>query len=74
MMSIHLKNKEFADYMQRNNYTFYSLADEMGVAPSTLYRVVKGERGVGSSFIVKLLKAFGLDEDGFSKLFEFAEK
>lgn len=73
-MTLKLKTKALADYMQKNNHTFYSLAEEMDVAPSTLYRVVKGERGIGATFIVKLLKAFDLDENDFAKLFEFSKE
>lgn len=50
-----------------------SLAKEMGVAPSTIYRILKDERGVGGELIPKLLKAFDLSEKDFDKLFIFNE-
>lgn len=50
-----------------------SLAKEMGVAPSTIYRILKDERGVGGEIIPKLLKAFDLSEKDFDKLFIFNE-
>ncbi len=73
-MSVGLKSKVLRRYMDSHNFTVCSLADAMDVAPSTLYRIVKGERGVGSSFIAKLLHAFELTEEDFSKFFVLEEE
>ena len=51
----------------------YSLAKRMNVAPSTIYRILNGDRGVGSDLIAKLLRAFDLSEKDFDKLFIFSE-
>ena len=59
--------------MSAKNVDVYSLAKRMGVAPSTIYRILNGDRGVGSDLIAKLLRAFDLSEKDFYKLFIFTE-
>mgnify|MGYP001484044960 CR=1 FL=1 len=59
--------------MKERGFDERSLAKEMGVAPSTVYRILKDERGVGGELIPKLLKAFDLSEKDFDKLFIFNE-
>lgn len=59
--------------MKERGFDERSLAKEMGVAPSTVYRILKDERGVGGEIIPKLLKAFDLSEKDFDKLFIFNE-
>ncbi|MGX7133122.1 helix-turn-helix domain-containing protein [Enterococcus songbeiensis] len=57
--------------MKAKGYDERSLAKTMGVAPSTIYRILKDERGVGGELIPKLLVAFDLTEKDFDKLFIF---
>lgn len=59
--------------MLTRNEDVYSLAKRMGVAPSTIYRILNGDRGVGSDLIAKLLRAFDLSEKDFDKLFIFTD-
>lgn len=73
-MIIELKKEVLLGYMDSNNFTVYSLAAAMDVAPSTLYRVIKGERRVGATFIAKLLHAFELTEEDFSTFFVLEEE
>ncbi|MDT2776624.1 helix-turn-helix domain-containing protein [Enterococcus thailandicus] len=68
-----LKQKELHSLMKREGDDPYSLAKRMGVAPSTVYRILNGDRGVGGELIPKLLKAFNLSEEDFDKLFIFSE-
>lgn len=66
-----LKKSELQKLMTKFGYDNYSLAKKMGVAPSTIYRVLNGDRGVGGNLIPKLLTAFDLTESDFDKLFIF---
>lgn len=68
-----LNKKAVKELMINNNYDAYSLAEKMGVAPSTVYRILSGDRGVGGELIPKLLIAFNLTERDFDKLFIFSE-
>lgn len=70
-MKIVLKKDELTKYMKIYHDDVYSLAYRMEVAPSTIYRILKSERNVGSNIIPKMLKAFDLDEKDFHKLFRF---
>ncbi|EGO2596522.1 TPA: helix-turn-helix domain-containing protein [Enterococcus faecalis] len=69
-----LLNKQAMErLMESKNDDAYSLAKRMNVAPSTIYRILNGDRGVGSDLIAKLLRAFDLSEKDFDKLFIFSE-
>lgn len=70
-MKIVLDKSTLINYMNQYNDSVYSLASRMNVSPSTIYRILKSERNVGSSLIVKLLKAFNLNEKDFDKFFRF---
>ncbi|MDT2703664.1 helix-turn-helix domain-containing protein [Enterococcus dongliensis] len=72
-MKILLKQDALGTLMRQYNYDPYSLASRMNVAPSTIYRVMNGDRGVGGELIPKLLRAFDLSEKDFDKLFIFSE-
>ncbi|WP_313627552.1 helix-turn-helix domain-containing protein [Enterococcus italicus] len=66
-----LRISELNQLMKINNDDVYSLAKRMNVAPSTVYRILNGDRGVGGELIPKLLNAFDLSEKDFDKLFIF---
>ncbi|EOH95276.1 helix-turn-helix domain-containing protein [Enterococcus pallens] len=68
-MKIVLNKRALKHMMKQNGDDVYSLASRMAVAPSTVYRILNGERGVGSQLIAKLLWAFDLSEKDFDKLF-----
>lgn len=68
-----LKTSELNQLMDLRNDDVYSLAKRMNVAPSTVYRILSGDRGVGGEIIPKLLNAFDLSEKDFDKLFIFTE-
>lgn len=68
-----LKQDELNSLMQSKGDDPYSLARRMDVAPSTVYRILNGDRGIGGELIPKLLKAFELSEKDFDKLFIFSE-
>jgi len=68
-----LKKTVLEKLMKERGYDERSLSKVMGVAPSTVYRILKDERGVGGEIIPKLLKAFNLTEDDFGMLFIFQE-
>lgn len=68
-----LKPDELNSLMQSKGDDPYSLARRMDVAPSTVYRILNGDRGIGGELIPKLLKAFELSEKDFDKLFIFSE-
>lgn len=68
-----LKQDELNSLMQSKGDDPYSLARRMNVAPSTVYRILNGDRGIGGELIPKLLKAFELSEKDFDKLFIFSE-
>lgn len=68
-MKIVLNKEALKNLMVQNKEDVYSLAKRMEVAPSTIYRILSGERGVGSQMIAKLLWAYSLSEKDFDKLF-----
>lgn len=68
-----LKQEKLYSLMQSKGDDPYSLAKRMNVAPSTVYRILNGDRGIGGELIPKLLKAFDLSEKDFDKLFIFSE-
>lgn len=68
-----LKINELNTLMEKYDYDVYSLSKKMNVAPSTVYRIINGDRGVGGEFIPKLLQAFDLSEKDFDKLFIFTK-
>lgn len=68
-----LKQDELNSLMQSKGDDPYSLARRMDVAPSTVYRILNGDRGIGGELIPKLLKAFELSEKDFDKLFIFSK-
>lgn len=68
-----LKQDELNSLMQSKGDDPYSLARRMDVAPSTVYRILNGDRGIGGELIPKLLNAFELSEKDFDKLFIFSE-
>jgi len=70
-MKVILNKSALIDYMKEYDDDVYSLAKRIDVAPSTIYRVIKGERSVGSFLIPKLLQAFDLNEENFAELFIF---
>lgn len=72
-MKTFLKPGVLERYMKKSGDDAYSLAKRIGVAPSTIYRILNGERGVGGELIPKLLKAFSLSEKDFSELFIFED-
>ena len=72
-MKTALRKAALEKMMKDFNHDERSLAKEMGVAPSTVYRILKDERGVGGEIIPKLLKAFNLSERDFDKLFIFID-
>jgi transcriptional regulator with XRE-family HTH domain len=58
------------EYMASKGWDEHKLATEMGVSYVTVYRVVRGQRGVGKEFVAKLLHA--CPEADFEQLFIFA--
>lgn len=68
-MEIILNKQALKRMMKQNGDDVYSLASRIGVAPSTIYRLLNGDRGVGSQLIAKLLWAYELSEKDFDKLF-----
>ncbi|MEO1769258.1 MULTISPECIES: transcriptional regulator [Enterococcus] len=72
-MKIRLNKLELERMMRQNGDDVYSLAGRMEVAPSTIYRILNGDRGVGSQLIAKLLLAFELSEKDFDKLFVLSQ-
>ena len=73
-MTIGLKKEVLLRYMDNNNFTVYSLAAAMDVAPSSLYRIINGERSVGATLIAKLLRVFDLTEEDFATFFVLEEE
>lgn len=71
-MKILLKLDVLNKMMDEAGLDTRELAKRMDVAPSTVYRIINGDRGAGGEFIPKLLKAFGLSEKDFDKLFIFS--
>lgn len=71
-MKVLLNKCAFGEYMKQYGDDVYSLSERIDIAPSTIYRVLNGERGIGSSLIPKLLNAFELNAKDFDKLFYFS--
>lgn len=44
------------EYMASKGISERELADTMGVSHSTVYRALRGQRGVGGEFIARLMK------------------
>ncbi|GCF94237.1 hypothetical protein NRIC_21280 [Enterococcus florum] len=72
-MRIVLKKAVLEGMMAQYGDDVYSLAKRMEVAPSTIYRILNGDRGIGNDLIVKFMKAFDLSEKEFDTLFVFSE-
>ena len=73
LLKIVLKNNALEEFMNKKNLNVYSLAKMLDVAPSTIYRILNGSRGIGNDMIAKLLFALGLNESDFDKLFILVE-
>ncbi|WP_238803376.1 helix-turn-helix transcriptional regulator [Anoxybacillus sp. LAT_26] len=57
-MRIKIDFRKLKEYMQHNNWDEKDLAEKMGVAYVTVYRVLRKKREPGNEFIAKLLNAF----------------
>lgn len=57
-MRIKIKFEVLREYMRRNNWDEKDLAEKMGVAYVTVYRVLRKKREPGNEFIAKLLNVF----------------
>lgn len=55
--------------MEQYDLSVYGLAEKLEVAPTTIYRIMNGSRGLGNDMIAKLLNTFALSEADFDKLF-----
>ncbi|WP_238328504.1 helix-turn-helix domain-containing protein [Lactiplantibacillus plantarum] len=62
-------------FLDKKNMSIHDLAQKMNVAPSTIYRAIDEEspKGVGGETIANMLKALGLKERDFQKLFIFSQ-
>lgn len=67
-----LNRDMFDSLMEDQHMKVYQLADAMGVTPSTVYRIMNGDTRVSSYSMAKMVKAFGLDDMGMTKLFPIA--
>ena len=68
-MKIVLKNGVLQELMEQYDLSVYGLAEKLEVAPTTIYRIMNGSRGLGNDMIAKLLNTFALSEADFDKLF-----
>lgn len=68
-MKIVLKNGVLQKLMEQYDLSVYGLAEKLEVAPTTIYRIMNGSRGLGNDMIAKLLNTFALSEADFDKLF-----
>ncbi|MDY4026096.1 MAG: helix-turn-helix domain-containing protein [Enterococcus avium] len=68
-MKIVLKNGVLQELMEQYDLSVYGLAEKLEVAPTTIYRIMNGSRGIGNDMIAKLLNTFALSEADFDKLF-----
>ncbi|WP_086348670.1 helix-turn-helix domain-containing protein [Candidatus Enterococcus clewellii] len=50
-----LNQDEIRKLMEQNEDDVYTLANRMEVAPSTIYRILNGDRGVGSDLLANLI-------------------
>ncbi|WP_231563760.1 MULTISPECIES: helix-turn-helix transcriptional regulator [Anoxybacillus] len=57
-MRIKINFRKLREYMRNNNWDEKDLAEKMGVAYVTVYRVLRKKREPGNEFIAKLLNAF----------------
>ena len=60
-------------FLSKNDMSVIGLAKAMNVAPSTIYRAIddKNPKGVGGETIANMLRALGLKEKDFQKVFIF---
>ena len=68
-MKIVLKNGVLQELMEQYDLSVYGLAEKLEFAPTTIYRIMNGSRGLGNDMIAKLLNTFALSEADFDKLF-----
>ena len=68
-MKIVLKNGVLQELMEQYDLSVYGLAEKLEVAPTTIYRIMNGSRGLGNDMIAKLLNTFALSEADFDKHF-----
>jgi plasmid maintenance system antidote protein VapI len=68
-VKIVLKNGVLQELMEQYDLSVYGLAEKLEVAPTTIYRIMNGSRGLGNDMIAKLLNTFALSEADFDKLF-----
>ncbi|MGE7114342.1 helix-turn-helix transcriptional regulator [Lysinibacillus sp. NPDC047702] len=66
---IQIRKDFLSDYLKQNNLTEREFAKLIGVAHSTVNRVLNGKRNPGSKFIAGILKRF--PELTFEELFIF---
>lgn len=65
-MGVTINKEKLKKIMEEKGWNEKRLAKEMGVSYVTVYRVMRGQRGIGKEFIAKLMKACGED---FEQLF-----
>lgn len=67
--------KSLLAILKEKNMSISDLASSMNVAPSTIYRSIDSSnpKGVGGETIANMLKALGLSESDFQKLFIFSQ-
>lgn len=70
-MQLALNIPKLQDYMKAQGWDERRLAEEMDVSYVTVYRVFRGQRGVGKEFVAKLLHACPGAE--FEQLFIFED-
>ncbi len=68
-MRIALKKGILEDYMRTNDLSVYDLAKKLGVASTSVYRILNGSRGLGNDMIAKIMVALNLTEKDFEKIF-----
>jgi len=55
-MVLRLNVPVLREFLAKKNWTERDLAEHMGVSYTTVYRALRGKRGVGASFVAKLLE------------------
>lgn len=55
-MVLRLNVPVLREFLAKKNWTERDLAERMGVSYTTVYRALRGKRGVGTSFVAKLLE------------------
>lgn len=69
---------QLAEYMNLNGYTVNSLAREVGIDPSNLNKMIKGEQKITDKTIAKIVKVLGLNREwlltGKGEMFEASNK